>query len=155
MLLCFSNSILAHFLLGESLIQDFLHHQHLLLATLCWYCVFYSPLDLLGRLIQFLPFRLVIGIGKEIQRTRKIYDGVRSTLAVYPDAYLVIILIGAVKGTVRTARGKRREGAFQAAVDPSWRPSIDSFAEFGYLRNMKDSFHHCKADTLHYLIGLC
>ncbi|UJR09127.1 hypothetical protein I4U23_013374 [Adineta vaga] len=98
MLLCFSNTMLTNFLLGESLIQDFLQHQHLLLATICWYCVFYSPLDLLGRFIRFLPIRLVIGVGKEIYRTRKIYDGVRSTLVIYPEAYIVIILIGAIRG---------------------------------------------------------
>jgi hypothetical protein len=98
MLLCFSGTILANFLLGESPIKDFLHHQHLLLATVCWYFVFYSPLDLLTRLLRFIPIRLVIGVGKEIQRTRKIYDGVQSTLALYPDGYIIVVLIGAIKG---------------------------------------------------------
>jgi len=98
MLLCFSGSILSNFLLGESLIKDFLHHQHLLLATICWYLVFYSPLDLINRLLRFLPIRLVIGVGKEIQRTKKIYDGIRSTLDLYPDSYIIVVLIGAIKG---------------------------------------------------------
>jgi hypothetical protein len=98
MLLCFSGSILSNFLLGESLIKDFLHYQHLLLATICWYLVFYSPLDLINRLLRFLPIRLVIGVGKEIQRTKKIYDGIRSTLALYPDSYIIVVLIGAIKG---------------------------------------------------------
>lgn len=98
MLLCFSGTILANFLLGESLIKDFLHYQHLLLATVCWYLVFYSPLDLLDRFIRFLPIRLVIGVAKEIQRTKKIYMGVHSTLVLYPDAYIIVVLIGAIKG---------------------------------------------------------
>lgn len=99
MLLCFSGSILSNFLLGESPIKDFYHHQHLLLATICWYLVFYSPIDLIARFIRFTPIRLILAIGKEIQRTKKIYDGVQTTLALYPDGYLVVVVIGAVKGT--------------------------------------------------------
>ena len=98
MLMCFSGSILTNFLLGESPIKDFYHHQHLLLATICWYFVFYSPFDLAARLLRFIPIRLVIGVAKEIQRTRKIYDGVHSTLALYPDGYLIVVFIGAIKG---------------------------------------------------------
>jgi len=98
MLLCFSGSILANFLLGESPIKDFIHYQHLLLATVCWYFVFYSPFDLINRLLRFIPIRLVIGVAKEIQRTKKIYDGVQSTYALYPDSYIIVILIGAIKG---------------------------------------------------------
>lgn len=98
MLLCFSGSILTNFLLGESLIKEFLHYQHLLLATVCWYLIFYSPLDLFDRLIRFLPIRLLIGVAKEIQRTKKIYTGVHSTLALYPDGYIIVVLIGAIKG---------------------------------------------------------
>jgi hypothetical protein len=98
MLLCFSGSILSNFLLGESPIKDFLHHQHLLLATFCWYLVFYSPFDIITHLLRFTPIRLVIGVAKEIQRTKKIYDGVRSTLILYPDGYIIVVLIGAIKG---------------------------------------------------------
>jgi trimeric intracellular cation channel len=97
-LLCFSGSILSNFLLGESPLKDFYHYQHLLLATICWYLVFYAPFDLVTRLIRFLPIRLLIGVAKEVQRTRKIYDGVHSTLLLYPDAYIIVVLIGAIKG---------------------------------------------------------
>jgi hypothetical protein len=98
MLLCFSGSILANLLLGESPIKDFIHHQHLLLATVCWYFVFYSPLDLINHLLRFIPIPFIIGIAKEIQRTKKIYDGVHSMFALYPDSYIIVVLIGAIKG---------------------------------------------------------
>jgi len=71
MLLCFSGSLLSNFLLGESPIKDFVQHQHLLLATICWYLVFYSPFDIITRLLRFIPIRIVVGIAKEIQRTKK------------------------------------------------------------------------------------
>lgn len=98
MLLCFSGSILSNFLLGESPIKDFGQHQHLLLATICWYIVFYSPFDLAARLLRFAPIKIVASVGKEVQRTKKIFDGVHSTLAIYPDAYVIVVVIGAVKG---------------------------------------------------------
>jgi hypothetical protein len=40
----------------------------------------------------------VINVGKEIQRTKKIFDGVHSTLTIYPDSYIIVVLIGAIKG---------------------------------------------------------
>jgi hypothetical protein len=98
MLLCFSGSILSNFLLGESPIKDFAHHQHLLLASICWYLVFYSPFDIITRLLRFPPIKILVGIAKEIQRTKKIFDGVNSTLAIYPDAYVIVVIIGAIKG---------------------------------------------------------
>jgi hypothetical protein len=98
MLLSFSGSILSNFLLGESPIKDFVHYQHLLLATICWYLVFYSPFDIVTHLLRWIPIRILVGIAKEIQRTKKIFDGVHSTLAIYPDGYLIVVLIGAIKG---------------------------------------------------------
>jgi hypothetical protein len=98
MLLSFSGSILSNFLLGESPIKDFVQYQHLLLATICWYFVFYSPFDIVARLLRFIPIRIVVGIAKEIQRTKKIFDGVHSTLAIYPDGYIIVVIIGAIKG---------------------------------------------------------
>jgi hypothetical protein len=98
MLLCFSGSILSNFLLGESPIKDFAQYQHILLATICWYFVFYSPFNIVIRALRFIPIRIFVGIAKEIQRTKKISDGVSSTLAIYPDGYLIVVLIGAIKG---------------------------------------------------------
>ncbi|CAF0866013.1 unnamed protein product, partial [Didymodactylos carnosus] len=99
MLLCFSGSILANFLLGEPPIKDFQHHQHLILASLCWYLVFYSPFDLIYKLLKFTPIKLFVGIIKEIQRTKKVYDGVQHTLNIYPDSYIISVVIGTVKGS--------------------------------------------------------
>jgi trimeric intracellular cation channel len=101
MLLSFSGAILGNFLLGESPIKDFVQYQHLLLATICWYLVFYSPLDVVTRLIRFLPIRILLGIAKEIQRTKKIFDGTHSTLAIYPDGYIIVIIIGGIKGKTK------------------------------------------------------
>lgn len=144
MLMCFSGPILANFLLGESPIKDFLHYQHLLLATVCWYLIFYSPFDLFDRFIRFLPIRLLIGIGKEILRTKKIYTGVHSTLALYPDGYIIVVLIGGIKGKKSHSK-KTIAKIIQVVVDPLCHRSIDSFVEYGYQINMNFSFLHCKS----------
>jgi hypothetical protein len=36
MLLCFGGGIIAHFLLGEPILDDFKNHQGLLTATIAW-----------------------------------------------------------------------------------------------------------------------
>jgi len=59
---------------------------------------------------------------KEIQRTRKVHDGVQSTMAAYPDAYIVIVIIGAIKGCA---------GSLMAAMDRFlrgvWMPNQHEF----------------------------
>ncbi|CAF4114697.1 unnamed protein product [Rotaria sp. Silwood2] len=122
MLLCFSGSIITNFLLGESPLKDFIHHQHLLLATVCWYSVFYFPFDFINYLLRFIPIRLVIGVGKEIQRTKKIYDGVRLTLILYPDSYIIVVLIGAIRGC-----GESIMSSIDRFIRGVWMPSQHEF----------------------------
>lgn len=136
MLMCFSGPILANFLLGESPIKDFLHYQHLLLATVCWYLIFYSPFDLFDRFIRFLPIRALIGVGKEILRTKKIYTGVHSTLALYPDGYIIVVLIGAIKGKTILFEGKTKDMC--SGCGGSIMSSIDRFIRGVWLPNQHE-----------------
>ncbi|CAF3536446.1 unnamed protein product [Rotaria sp. Silwood1] len=122
MLLCFSGSIITNLLLGESPLKDFIHHQHLLLATVCWYSVFYFPFDFINYLLRFIPIRLVMGVGKEIQRTKKIYDGVRLTLILYPDSYIIVVLIGAIRGC-----GESIMSSIDRFIRGIWLPSQHEF----------------------------
>lgn len=121
-LLCFSGSILTNFLLGENLLKDFFHHQHLLLATVCWYVVFYSPIDFIGQLLAFLPIRLLIGIGRELQRTKKIYEHVHLTLIHYPNAFIVIVIIGAIRGC-----GEAIMSSIEKFIRGIWLPNQHEF----------------------------
>ncbi|CAF0808785.1 unnamed protein product [Brachionus calyciflorus] len=98
MLLCFGGGMLVHFLLGEPILDDFKTHQGLVLATACWYLVFFSPFDLVYKLVKFLPIKLGLSVLKEIQRSRKIFDGVNHGLHLYPNSYIIIVLVGALKG---------------------------------------------------------
>ncbi len=69
-----------------------------ILLFLLRYLVFFSPFDLFYKLVKFLPIKIALSMGKELQRTRKIYDGVQHALHLYPNSYVIIIVVGAMKG---------------------------------------------------------
>ena len=62
------------------------------------YLVFYSPFDLVYKIARMLPFKMVLCGFKEVQRAHKVYHAVSHTAKLYPSSYLVIIIIGTVKG---------------------------------------------------------
>ncbi|XP_074640900.1 trimeric intracellular cation channel type 1B.1-like isoform X3 [Tubulanus polymorphus] len=98
MLLCFGGSILANFLLGEPILTPFKNHHAILVASIVWYVINYSPFDLAYKISHFLPVKICIYILKEIQRTRKIYEGIIIASKLYPGSYIIIAIIGVVKG---------------------------------------------------------
>nr|CAD2151434.1 unnamed protein product [Meloidogyne enterolobii]CAD2166622.1 unnamed protein product [Meloidogyne enterolobii] len=98
MVVCFAGSFLANFLLGEPVIAVFKKQEDILLATLIWYLVFYSPFDLVYKLAKFMPIKIILSIMKECQRVYKINHGVLYAIKLYPNAHLIHILIGTAKG---------------------------------------------------------
>ena len=98
MLSCFGGGMLVHFLLGEPILDDFKNHQNLVVATACWYLVFFSPLDLFYKFVKLLPVKMALCLCKEIQRARKVQDGVQHAIHLYPSSYVIIVLVGALKG---------------------------------------------------------
>ena len=94
----FSGTILTNFLLSEPIVGAFKDTQQVLLATAVWYLMFYSPFDLVYKICNFLPIKLVISCLKEVNRCHKIRYGVMHASKIYPSSYFIIILIGTVKG---------------------------------------------------------
>ena len=94
----FSGTILTNFLLNEPIIGAFKDTQQVLLATAVWYLMFYSPFDIVYKVCNFLPFKLIIASMKEVNRCHKIHNGVMHASRIYPSSYFIIILIGTVKG---------------------------------------------------------
>lgn len=99
MLLCFGSGMIAHLILGEPLLSDFKSHQGLALASVCWYLVFFSPFDVFYKFAKFLPVKIVLSVLKEVIRVRKVYEGVAHALHIYPDSYVIIVLVGCIKGS--------------------------------------------------------
>ncbi|KAH9498462.1 hypothetical protein Btru_007545 [Bulinus truncatus] len=98
MLICFAGSIIANFLLGEPVITPFKDHQSIITATAVWYLVNYSPFDIIYKLSKLLPVKLIICALKETQRAHKVYHGVLVAAKLYPSSYLIIVIVGTIKG---------------------------------------------------------
>lgn len=62
------------------------------------YAMFYTPADLGYKVAKFLPVKVVCSAMKEIYRCKKVYDGVTHAAKLYPNAYLIMIIVGTIKG---------------------------------------------------------
>lgn len=98
LLLSFGGSFIGNFLLGEPVITPLKDHRNILTFTAVWYLVYYSPFDVVYKIVKFLPCKLGISGVKEVQRAHKVYHAVIHTAKIYPNNYIVIVLIGMVKG---------------------------------------------------------
>ncbi|XP_054723926.1 trimeric intracellular cation channel type 1B.1-like, partial [Uloborus diversus] len=98
MLSIYGGAMFASFLLGEPILASFKNSNSLLLATAAWYLTFYTPFDFAYKLFKFLPVKLVLAMMKEVIRCKKVYDGVNHAAKVYPNGYLIMIIIGTLKG---------------------------------------------------------
>jgi len=142
MLICFAGGIIANMLMGEPPIAAFKDHQSILTATVCWYLVNYSPFDIIYKLAKFLPVYLAMGILKETQRAHKVYHGVLVAAKLYPSSYLVIVIIGTIKGA-----GSGIMKSFDRLVRGIWTPGKNEV--------LQPSFYATKASVVAAIVFLC
>ena len=67
------------------------------------------------KISRLLPFKMVLSGFKEVQRAHKVYHAVSHTAKLYPNSYLVIVVIGTVKGkhfinSIRSSDKKGKKG---------------------------------------------
>lgn len=98
MTVIFAGSILANLMLGEPMLAPFKNNNQIFLATIVWYIMFYTPFDIGYKVFKFLPVKILCSALKEVYRAKKVHDGVTHAAKLFPNAYLVMIMIGAVKG---------------------------------------------------------
>lgn len=98
MLMVFAGGMLANGLLGEPILAPLKNTPQLVVATIAWYIVFYTPFDIGYKVAKFLPVKIVFAAMKEVYRCKKVYDGVTHAAKLYPNAYVIMILIGTLKG---------------------------------------------------------
>ena len=60
--------------------------------------MFFSPFDVFYKFVKFTPVKIVLSVLKEVLRVRKVYEGVAHALHIYPDSYVIIVLVGCMKG---------------------------------------------------------
>jgi hypothetical protein len=94
----FAGNILASFLLAEPILGAFKNSNQFLLATAVWYLMFYSPFDIIYKICKFLPIKIIIAAMKEVIRCKKVNDGVLHAAKVYPNGFLIMVIIGTIKG---------------------------------------------------------
>ncbi|CAB55030.2 Trimeric intracellular cation channel type 1B.1 [Caenorhabditis elegans] len=98
MLMCFADAFLANFLLGEPVIAPFKRHDDIILATIIWYLVFYAPFDGIYKIAKITPVKCVLAVMKEVKRAYKVSHGVSHAAKLYPNSYIVQVLVGTAKG---------------------------------------------------------
>lgn len=94
----FAGGLLANFLLGEPVLGAVKNSNQILLATAVWYVIFYSPFDIGYKVVKFLPFKVALSAMKEVYRCKKVHDGVTHAAKLFPSGYLIMVLVGTVKG---------------------------------------------------------
>lgn len=52
------------------------------------------PFDVGYKVAKFLPVKVVAAAMKEIYRAKKVYDGVTHAAKLYPNAYIIMVIIG-------------------------------------------------------------
>lgn len=60
--------------------------------------MFYSPFDMVYKITHFMPCKVVFACMKEVIRCKKVHDGVAHAAKIYPSGYLIMIMIGTIKG---------------------------------------------------------
>merc|ERR1712223_735189 len=66
---------------------------NLLLSTIVWYLIFYSPFDVGYKFFKFLPVKVICAALKEVYRAKKVHDGVTHAAKLFPNAYIIMIAI--------------------------------------------------------------
>ncbi|XP_013163186.1 PREDICTED: trimeric intracellular cation channel type B [Papilio xuthus] len=98
MLVIFAGGMVANGLLGEPILAPLKNTPQLLIGTVTWYLVFYTPFDVGYKVAKFLPVKITAAAMKEIYRAKKVYDGVSHAAKLYPNAYIIMVIVGTLKG---------------------------------------------------------
>lgn len=131
MVVIFSGSLLANLMMGEPMLSPFKNNNALLIATVAWYLVFYLPFDIGLTVFKSMPVKVVCAALKEVYRAKKVHDGVSHAAKMFPNAYVIMIFIGAVKGSGESFMrvGERLvRGVWTPEIVEFLRPSVDTKA---------------------------
>lgn len=127
MICIFSGQVLTNFLLNEPVISVLNNTQQVLFASWIWYLIFYSPFDLAYRLCQFTPIKIVLHCMNEIHNCKAIYQGILHAAKVFPDSYIIMALIGIVRGN-----GSAFTRMFERLIRGSWSINVLEFMNPSY-----------------------
>uniref|UniRef100_A0A1L8DDN2 Putative tric channel n=2 Tax=Nyssomyia neivai TaxID=330878 RepID=A0A1L8DDN2_9DIPT len=124
MLVIFAGGMVANALLGEPILAPLKNTPQLVVGTIVWYIVFYTPFDIGYKVGKFLPVKIVASAMKEIYRAKKIHDGVAHAAKLYPNAFIIMILIGTLKGN-----GAGFTKLVERLIRGAWTPTAMEFMQ--------------------------
>jgi len=99
MLMCFAGAVLTNILIGESPVAPFTNHRDLLVASIVWYAINYTPFDMTYKFCKFLPINILLNCLKEVLHANKVHHGVTFALRNFPHSYPLVCLFGVIKGS--------------------------------------------------------
>lgn len=91
---CFGGGMLTSIAVGKPAMTPLSNNQSVLMMTIIWWLVFYSPMDAVFALLSWPPVFIIILTMKEMIRTRKIIKGVKLARNVFPGSLLICTFIG-------------------------------------------------------------
>ncbi|XP_017763484.1 PREDICTED: trimeric intracellular cation channel type B [Eufriesea mexicana] len=127
MLVVFASGMLCNGLLGEPILAPLKNTPQVVVATIVWYVIFYTPFDIGYKIAKFLPVKIICATMKEIYRCKKVYDGVTHAGKLYPNAYLIMVLIGTLKGN-----GAGFTKLFERLIRGVWTPTAMEFMQASF-----------------------
>lgn len=86
--------------------------------------VFYTPFDVGYKVGKFLPVKIIASAMKEIYRCKKIHDGVTHAAKLYPNAFIIMIIIGTLKGN-----GAGFTKLLERLIRGAWTPTAMEFMQ--------------------------
>jgi len=98
MVAVFAGGIVCAPLLGKPILSAVDDNQMLILGTISWYLVFYAPFDFCITLAKIFPIKVALYVMKEIHRVKKVSGGVAAAAKLYPNSYLIMLIVGTLKG---------------------------------------------------------
>jgi len=113
----FAGSMIANPLLGKPILAALSNEYNVMLSTLVWWAIFYSPGDLVYSLVNNQALYIPICVIKEIYRAKKTLGGIKDASAKFPDQELLMVMIGLIKGN-----GSGFMKPFTRLVCGTWQP---------------------------------
>ena len=91
MLICFAHTIFVAFACGEPIMDAFEEPFSVLVATVLWYLLFYSPNDVVYKTTKLMPFRIPLYIIKGLYYPKKIAAGIKHAKHIFHGNILALV----------------------------------------------------------------
>jgi len=127
MVASFAGSLIVNPLLGKPILAAFGDEHLLLLATITYLVIFFSPGDIGYKFVKLMPIYATVCTIKEVYRPLKIFKGLKEGLSFKPESLFVPLLVATIKGNgsgVMTPVTRVVRGVWKPAANELMKPSL-------------------------------